>query len=175
MSRSTSDLQQVRMLLGFGVLNVVNVVLRVRERAAGHARRRASSSRWRACVNLPLVTLISRALSRGMYRRMRENQAALGRMSDRLQANLAGVRVVRSFALEERERARFEATNREYLDASLALARLRGSFGPIIGAIAAIGILVFFWYGVVAAPARARRTAASRRARSSRSGAPSRA
>ena len=38
MSRSTSDLQQVRMLLGFGILNVVNVVLRVRERAAGDAR-----------------------------------------------------------------------------------------------------------------------------------------
>ena len=78
---------------------------------------------------------------------MRENQAALGRMSDRLQANLAGVRVVRSFALEESERARFERTNREYLNASLALARLRGSFGPTIGAIAAIGVLVFFWYG----------------------------
>ena len=26
MSRSTSDLQQVRLLLGFGILNVVNVV-----------------------------------------------------------------------------------------------------------------------------------------------------
>jgi ATP-binding cassette subfamily B protein len=101
-----------------------------------------------AClVNLPLIILISRALSRGMFLRMRQNQAALGRMSDRLQANLAGVRVVRSFALEQSERARFEQTNREYLDASLALARLRGSFGPTIGAIAAIGILVFFWYG----------------------------
>jgi ATP-binding cassette subfamily B protein len=78
---------------------------------------------------------------------MRDNQAALGRMSDVLQANLAGVRVVRSFALEERERARFEASNKEYLRASLALARLRGSFQPIIGAVAAVGVLVFFWYG----------------------------
>ena len=105
---------------------------------------------------------------------MRQNQAALGHMSDRLQANLAGVRVVRSFALEESERARFEQTNREYLDASLALARLRGSFGPTIGAIAAIGILVFFWYGRRCSSGGPS-TAASRRARSSRSGARSRA
>ena len=146
MSRSTSDLQQVRMLLGFGILNLVNVCFAFA--SALQIMLGMSVKLTLAClVNLPLVTLISRRLSRGMYSRMRENQAALGHMSDRLQANLAGVRVVRSFALEEHERARFEATNREYLDASLALARLRGSFAPTIGAVAAIGILVFFWYG----------------------------
>jgi ATP-binding cassette subfamily B protein len=78
---------------------------------------------------------------------MRDNQAALGHMSDVLQGNLAGVRVVRSFALEERERARFEATNQEYLRASLALASIRGSFAPTLGAVVALGTLVFFWYG----------------------------
>jgi ATP-binding cassette subfamily B multidrug efflux pump len=146
MSRSTSDLQQVRMLFGFGILNMINVCFAFA--SALQVMLGVSVKLTLAClVNLPLVILISQALSRGMYRRMRDNQAALGRMSDRLQANLAGVRVVRSFALEERERARFEATNRDYLDASLALARLRGSFGPTIGTVAALGTLVFFWYG----------------------------
>ncbi|HXX66528.1 MAG TPA: ABC transporter ATP-binding protein [Polyangiaceae bacterium] len=146
MSRSTSDLQQVRMLLGFGVLNVVNVCFAFA--SALQIMLGVSGKLTVACLlNLPLVTVISRAVSRRMYFRMRENQAALGRMSDVLQANLAGVRVVRSFALEERERARFESANREYLRASLALARLRGSFAPTIGSVAAIGILVFFWYG----------------------------
>ena len=109
MSRSTSDLQQVRMLLGFGILNVVNVVLRVRERAPGHARHEPRAHPGVPASTCRSSSLISRAVSRGMFVRMRENQAALGRMSDVLQANLAGVRVVRSFALEERERARFEA------------------------------------------------------------------
>ncbi|HEY3816825.1 MAG TPA: ABC transporter ATP-binding protein [Polyangiaceae bacterium] len=146
MSRSTSDLQQVRMLYGFGVLNVCGVVFAF---AAGlQVMLKTNVTLTVVCLlNLPLVTLISRAVSRGLYVRMRENQASLGRMSDVLQANLAGVRVVRSFALEERERARFEKSNRDYLEASLALARLRGSFAPTIGAVASIGILVFFWYG----------------------------
>jgi ATP-binding cassette subfamily B multidrug efflux pump len=146
MSRSTSDLQQVRMLYGFGILNVCNVAF-----AFGSALQvmlTLSPGLTLACLlNLPLVILISRAVSKGLYVRMRENQASLGRMSDVLQANLAGVRVVRGFALEERERERFEKTNKEYLAASLALARLRGSFAPTIGAVAAIGVLVFFWYG----------------------------
>jgi ATP-binding cassette subfamily B protein len=146
MSRSTSDLQQVRMLLGFGVLNVANVLLAFP--SALQVMFGMSVKLSLACLaNLPLVTILSRSVSRGLYPRMRDNQAALGRMSDVLQANLAGVRVVRSFALEERERLRFEDTNREYLRASLALARLRGSFAPVLGSVAAIGILVFFWYG----------------------------
>jgi ATP-binding cassette subfamily B multidrug efflux pump len=146
MSRSTSDLQQVRLLLGFGVLNLVNVAFAFA--SALQIMLAVSAPLTLAClVNLPLVTVLSRSISRGLYHKMRDNQAALGRMSDVLQANLAGVRVVRSFALEEKERARFEATNREYLEASLGLARLRGSFGPVLGTVAALGTLVFFWYG----------------------------
>jgi ATP-binding cassette subfamily B protein len=146
MSRSTSDLQQVRMLLGFGILNLVNVGFAFA--SALQIMLGVSAKLTIAClVNLPLITLFSRAISRGLFHRMRDNQAALGRMSDVLQANLAGVRVVRSFALEDRELERFETSNRQYLQASLALARLRGSLQPTIGSVAAIGILVFFWYG----------------------------
>jgi ATP-binding cassette subfamily B protein len=146
MSRSTSDLQQVRMLFGFAALNVVNICFAFA--SALQIMLSVSPKLTLACLlNLPLVTLVSRRVSRSMYTRMRENQAVLGRMSDVLQANLAGVRVVRSFALEERERARFDKVNRSYLDASLALARLRGSFAPTIGSVAALGFLVFFWYG----------------------------
>ncbi|HZU84189.1 MAG TPA: ABC transporter ATP-binding protein [Polyangiaceae bacterium] len=148
MSRSTSDLQQVRMLLGFGVLNLVNVCFAFA--SALQVMLGISAKLTIACLlNLPAVTLLSRWVSRGLYVRMRENQASLGRMTNVLQANLAGVRVVRSFALEERERERFEQANRDYLHASLALARLRGSLAPTIGAVAAAGYLVFFWYGSV--------------------------
>jgi ATP-binding cassette subfamily B protein len=146
MSRSTSDLQQVRMLLGFGVLNVVNLAFAFP--SALQIMLGVSAKLTLACLlNLPLITLFSRTVSRGLFHRMRDNQAALGRMSDVLQANLAGVRVVRSFALEERELERFEVSNQQYLHASLALARLRGSLQPTIGSAAALGILVFFWYG----------------------------
>jgi ATP-binding cassette, subfamily B, multidrug efflux pump len=146
MSRSTSDLQQVRLLLGFGILNVVNVLFAFA--SALQIMVGVSPKLALAClVNVPLVAVVSRTVSRQMFHRMRENQAALGRMSDVLQANLAGVRVVRSFALEERATLQFEKTNRQYLQASLALARLRGSFGPVIGSVVAVGFIVFFWYG----------------------------
>src|SRR6202042_1951441 len=49
--------------------------------------------------------------------------------------------------LEERRRERFDRVNDEYLEASLALGRLRGGMQPILGSATAIGILVVFWYG----------------------------
>jgi ATP-binding cassette subfamily B multidrug efflux pump len=146
MSRSTGDLTQVRMLFGFGVLNIVNVVfaftsalqvmLRISPRLTGAA-----------FVMLPMLVLTTRAFSKRLFQRTRANQDALGRLSEMVQGNLAGVRVVRSFALETRELHRFQEANKSYLDASLALARIRGAMFPILGMTAAVGGLILFWYG----------------------------
>ena len=84
-----------------------------------------------------------------MFSLMRENQQALGAMSDRVLASFAGVRVVRSFAMEEQEIAAFEGQNRTYLEKSLGLARVRGSMGPVMGGVSAVGVLIVFWYGGV--------------------------
>ncbi len=146
MSRATSDLQQVRLLLGFGVLNVVSSsfalvsALYVMISISGKLTAAALST-------FPLLMVIMRFFSTGFYTRTRENQEAMGDMSARVLASLAGVRVVRSFAMEDSELAAFERTNAQYLDKSLALARLRGSMGPVMGSISAMGVLITFWYG----------------------------
>ncbi len=146
MSRSTGDLQQVRLLLGFGILNVVNVVFAFASALqvmVGISVRLSLVS----LVMMPLMIIFTRRFSRQMFLRTRANQEALGKLSEVLQTNLAGVRVVRSFALERRERRRFDTANRGYLEASLSLARIRGVMFPIVGAAAALGVLAFFWYG----------------------------
>jgi ATP-binding cassette subfamily B protein len=146
MSRATNDLQQVRLLLGFGILNVVGSAfalvsaLYVMIDISGRLTLAALST-------FPILVLLTRSFSTRMFSRTRENQQALGSMSDRVLASLAGVRVVRSFAMEDSELAQFEKTNERYLKASLALAWLRGSFGPVFGAISAVGVLIVFWYG----------------------------
>ena len=146
MSRSSGDLLQVRLLFGFGILNLVNVVFAF----ASALQVMVSISGKLTLVSLtmlPLIVLMGRGVSRQLYSRTKTNQETLGRLSEVVQNNLAGVRVVRSFALERRERRRFEEANLAYLDASLGLARLRGLMGPSIGAAASIGLLAFFWYG----------------------------
>jgi ATP-binding cassette, subfamily B, multidrug efflux pump len=146
MSRATNDLVQVRLLLGFGVLNVCSTALALVSALA--IMRQVSPMLTLAALSpLPVLLFASRRLSRGFYVRTRDAQAALGAMSGRVQTSIAGVRVIRSFALEEQELAAFERTNQEYLDKSLSLARLRGSLGPVLQLALSVGLLIAFWYG----------------------------
>lgn len=146
MSRATNDLMQVRLLFGFGVLNVINVVF-----AFGSALQVLLTISVRltavSLLPLPFIFALSRSFSRRLYAATKGNQEALAELSERVQSNLSGVRVVRSFGLERYEEQRFEAANQRYLDESLALSRLRGMLGPIAGATSALGQLAFFWYG----------------------------
>ncbi|WP_437278989.1 ABC transporter ATP-binding protein [Sorangium sp. So ce375] len=146
MSRATNDLTQVRLLLGFGLLNVVGSIFAFTSAlyVMLHISKRLTLA---AILTMPALMLVTRSFSTKLFVRTRDNQEAIGAMSDRVLASLAGVRVVRSFALEASEMAAFTNTNQGYLEKSLALARLRGSMGPLMGAISSIGVLIVFWYG----------------------------
>jgi ATP-binding cassette subfamily B protein len=146
MSRATNDLQQVRLLLGFGILNIISSVCTFASAVwvMLHMNVRLTLA---ALMTLPLLMLITRAFSSRLFTRTRDAQEAIGKMSDRVLASLAGVRVVRSFALEEAECATFSAVNDAYVEKNLRLARLRGSMEPIMGSISAIGVLIVFLYG----------------------------
>jgi ATP-binding cassette subfamily B multidrug efflux pump len=146
MSRATNDLTQVRLLLGFAVLNSVNTVFALASSLAFTLSVSAKLT-LASLSTLPLLMIVTRRFSKLMFSLTRGNQAALGRMSERVQASLAGVRVVKCFSLEDVEVASFETVNRDYLDRSLALARLRGSMGPMMQSLSAIGIVIIFLYG----------------------------
>lgn len=146
MSRATNDLTQVRLLCGFGIMNLVNVIFAV---ASAMQVMLGISVKLTlvSMVVFPLVMLATRFFSSKMFARTQANQEALGRLTECVQGNLAGVRVVKSFGLQAHEEQRFGVINRDYLQASLALARLRGSMYPVVGAAAALGMLAFFGYG----------------------------
>jgi ATP-binding cassette subfamily B protein len=146
MSRVTNDLGQVRLLLGFGVLNVINTIFALAS-ALAVVIPISGKLTLAALAPLPILLLVTRRFSHQFYTRTRDNQDSLGRMSGRVQASIAGVRVVRSFALEQQELDAFEKDNQDYLHKSLQLAYLRGSFGLILQATIAAGVLVVFWYG----------------------------
>jgi len=146
MSRVTNDLGQVRLLLGFGVLNVINTVFALTSALCVLVPISLKLT-FAALAPLPMLLFVTRRFSQQFYTRTRDNQDSLGRMSSRVQSSIAGVRVVRSFGLEAREVADFERNNQDYLERSLKLAYLRGSFGLILQATIAVGILVVFWYG----------------------------
>jgi len=146
MSRVTNDLQQVRGLLGFGVLNLFNTAFGLVSALAIMLQFSVKLT-IASLAPLPLLLLVMRLYSKTLYARQRENQEALGKLGGQVQSSISGVRVVRSFSLEEAELAGFDQVNAAYLDKGLVLAKLRGSMWPVMQAISMLGVLVVFWYG----------------------------
>ena len=146
MSRATNDLGQVRLLVGFGALNLVNTAFSYVVNIP--------LMLWRSpllavlsLVPFPVFILLTRSFSKQMFSRSRAAQESLGAMSERVQRSLAGMRVVRAYGLEDFEARSFESDSRRSLDANLSLARLRGVMFPILGMGAAIASLIVVWVG----------------------------
>jgi ATP-binding cassette subfamily B multidrug efflux pump len=146
MSRVTNDLQQVRGLLGFGVLNVFNTAFGLVS-ALAVMLRFSGKLTIASLAPLPLLLVVMRYYSKLLFVRQRENQDTIGALGGNVQASIAGVRVVRAFSLEKAELAGFDRYNEKYLDKGLVLAKLRGSMWPVMQSITMLGVVVVFWYG----------------------------
>lgn len=146
MSRAINDLGQVRLLLGFGVLNVVNSVVAY---VSGIALMITISPRLTlfAMIPYPFFVLAARGFSRASFKRSVDAQQALAKLSDRAQESLAGIRVVRSLALEKHEEARFEEANQFAINKNMSLVILRGMMFPVLMSVSAIGSLIVLWVG----------------------------
>ncbi|MBK8169119.1 MAG: ABC transporter ATP-binding protein [Sandaracinaceae bacterium] len=100
-----------------------------------------------AVIPYPFFILVARGFSRAMFKRSVEAQQALGQLADRAQENLAGVRVVRSLALEKHEAERFEAVNQIAIKKNMSLVTLRGVMWPVLMSGSSIGSLIVLWMG----------------------------
>jgi ATP-binding cassette subfamily B protein len=68
-------------------------------------------------------------------------------MNALVQENLAGARVVRAYAQEPHEEARFAAANEEYVSRNRRLVRISGILHPGIGFLMGLGSLTVLWLG----------------------------
>ncbi|MFQ5897529.1 MAG: ABC transporter ATP-binding protein [Candidatus Methylomirabilia bacterium] len=145
-SRSSNDLSQVKLLVGFGALSLIGTTLIF----VGTLAAMVAIDPWLALyatAPYPLVILLAKRFSSRLHVRSQAVQDQLGRLSAKVQENLTGGSIVRAYAMESREEAGFDRLNREYLARSLALARIQAGFAPLIGLIAGMGTLIILWLG----------------------------
>ena len=146
MSRATSDLGAVRMMVGPAVMYAAGTALTfvVALVMMAALNRRLTLI---ALIPLPVVTIMSRYFGRLIHERFERIQAQLADMSAVTQEALAGVRVVRAYRQEAREVERFRAANLEYLARNRVLIRLQGIFYPSMGLFMGLSELLVLWIG----------------------------
>jgi ATP-binding cassette, subfamily B, multidrug efflux pump len=131
MARLTSDLESVRSVLGPGVMYPLDTVAMA---AFVLTMMFLLSVKLTIAVLIaaPVVSFTVFYLGRITFRLHTRIQQQFSTLSDCAEENLAGVRVVRAFAQEEREILRFDELNREYVQRSLAMTRIQALFFPLM-------------------------------------------
>jgi ATP-binding cassette, subfamily B, multidrug efflux pump len=146
MSRATNDLSAVRMVLGPGIMYTASTLatfvgtivfmLRISPRLL-----------LLSLVPLLFVSALVRYFGRRIHDRFESVQAQLSEISAVVQENLSGARVVRAYAQEPHEMARFQAANEEYLRRNRQLIRMYGSLYPGIQLLMGTGAVLVLWLG----------------------------
>ena len=124
LSRLTSDVEAVRFSVGPGVMYLAQTAVKL---PAAVVAMVAMEWRLALLVLVPLagIAVVVRRLSPSVLARSRAVQDRLGDLSTKAQESFSGARVVRAYALEEREKDAFRGLNERLVTETLGLARSR--------------------------------------------------
>jgi ATP-binding cassette, subfamily B, multidrug efflux pump len=146
MSRATNDLSAVRMVLGPGIMYTASTLATF----VGSVVLMFTISPLLlglSLIPLVFVSVLVRYFGRRIHDRFEAVQEQLSNMSALVQENLAGARVVRAYAQEPHEMARFEESNLEYLRRNRELIKMFGSLYPGIQLLMGLGSVLVLWLG----------------------------
>jgi len=146
-NRATSDVDNIRRLLGFAVLSIANIIF-----AYGLT---LPVMLW---INIPMtlaavavypVMLITVQLFSEKLRFQQQNvQENLSEISELIQEDISGINLIKIYAQEEQQRVAFRAKNINLLEASLKLARTRNLLFPLIEGLAQISLIILLSLGI---------------------------
>jgi len=146
MARATNDLEAVRMFIGPGLWNGVELVIIL---VIALPIMFTISPRLTLYSLLPMAItpLIVMRISPLLHNRFTAVQEQFASVSAHVQENLNGIRVLKSYTREKSVLGRFRTLNADYVDRNMDLVRVYGSFFPLLMAIAGLGLGLVVWLG----------------------------
>lgn len=145
-NRATSDLDNIRRLLGFAVLSLANMVF-----AYAITLPVMMSINLRlsllALLVYPCMLITVQLFSDRLRNQQQVVQEELSNLSELIQEDMSGISLIKIYAQEENERRAFGERNQQLLGANLNLARTRNTLFPVIEALTSISLLILLWLG----------------------------
>jgi ATP-binding cassette subfamily B protein len=145
-SRATSDVENIRRLLGFAILSLTNTLLAYAMTLP--AMLAIDPKLTLAAVGLyPLMLGTVRLFGGRMMRQQRAQQEELAGLSNLIQEDLSGIGAIKIYGQEASEQDAFSGRNRRYRDSAIRLARTRSTLFPLLEGITSISLLLVIAIG----------------------------
>ncbi|WP_293178859.1 ABC transporter ATP-binding protein [Oceanithermus sp.] len=146
MNKLNTDLGAVRELLGPGINMGWRIAWFLGMTSVAMFLVNATLAAWMLLVVVPIFFVV-RYLLTLIHQRYRAAQEVFDKISTFAQENFSGIRVVKGFAIEDRETRRFQELNREYIRRSLALARVDGPLHAVMSLLMGLAAVLVLWIG----------------------------
>ena len=146
MSRATIDLQSVRFFLGYGLMFIAQSLLSLALAAVAMF----ALQPWLAALALapmPFVVLVAWSYGRQSRPAMQEVQQRLAELTADAEENISGVRVVKAFAQEKRQLARFRHSVGRVFDQAIFTTKIQARFTPTLEFLPNIGLALILAIG----------------------------
>jgi ATP-binding cassette subfamily B protein len=145
-NRATSDVDNIRRLLGFAVLSIANTLFAY---ALTIPVMLLISPRLTvlAISVYPLMLILVQVFSGKLRDQQMAVQEKLSNMSDLIQEDMSGISLIKIYAQEQNERRAFGFNNRDLLEANLDLAKTRNFIFPLLGGLASLSLLILIAFG----------------------------
>ena len=145
-ARATSDVENVRRLLGFTVLSLCNIILAysltIPSMFAINKILTISS-----LLIFPIILAIVGLFGGKMVNQRRLQQEALSKLSDLIQEDLSGISAIKIYGQESSEYNQFNKFNKAYRNAAINLARTASTLFPLLQGISSVSLLLLLALG----------------------------
>ena len=145
-TRTTNDVQQVQqlilmtciMILGAPFTMVGAVIMALRE---------DMGLSWIVAVAVAVLIILVGVIVRQMTPAFRRNQKSIDRINQVVREQLSGIRVIRAFVRERRERKRFDTANRSLMLLGFRIGAFFSLLIPIVMLIMNASTVGVWWFG----------------------------
>jgi ABC-type multidrug transport system fused ATPase/permease subunit len=146
MSRATVDLQSVRFFLGYGLIFIAQSVVTILLAAVAMFILQPKLAAI-SLAPVPFVVLIANLYGRKSRPAMQEAQQRIAELTADAEESVGGVRVVKAFAQEDRQLARFSRSVQRVFDQQLLATRIQAFYNPLISFLPNLGLGAILLFG----------------------------
>ncbi|WP_055668177.1 ABC transporter ATP-binding protein [Desnuesiella massiliensis] len=146
MALATNDLNAVIMALGFGVVMIIDslflsaitiiTMLTINVKLA-----------LISLIPLPFISLTASKFGKRIHKRFLKVQKSFSELTDVVQENLSGIRIIKSFVQEEEEFKKFTKQNQNNFNTNMKFSKLWGLMNPLVEFISSLGFVIFIALG----------------------------
>lgn len=146
LTRVTSDVENIRRLLGFALLSLANTIFAYATTLPAMFGIEPRLSALALSV-FPVMLVLVKLTSTRLQQQQLRVQQQLADISDLIQEDMNGITLIKVYGQEHHEQAEFRRRNRQLLQANLRLALTRNLLFPSLVALVSLSLLVLLAVG----------------------------